>query len=67
MSEDYTLEEVRRMAADAGLTNLTEAHLQELSSAAAAARQRRAALPFAQLAPADEPATVLSMEAEGGR
>jgi hypothetical protein len=67
MPEDYTVEEVRRMAAEAGLTNLAEAHLQELKSAAAAARQRRAELPFEQLAPADEPAPVLRAEAGGGR
>lgn len=58
MAKEITLEDVRRMAADAGLTRLTEAHLQQLLRAAKTAQQRRAALPTAGLTPADEPAHV---------
>lgn len=58
MTQDITLEEVRRMAQEIGLTRLTEAHLQQLLAATRIARSRRAALPTADLTPADEPAHV---------
>jgi hypothetical protein len=58
MSDELTLEEVRRMAAETGLTRLSDAHLQELLRATRVARARRAALPVATLGPADEPAHV---------
>lgn len=58
MADDITLEEIRRLAADAGLTRLTDEHLQQLLRATKTARQRRAALPTADLTPADEPAHV---------
>lgn len=58
MKDDLTLEEVRAMAAEIGLTRLTDAHLQELLRATRVARARRAALPIATLVPADEPAHV---------
>jgi hypothetical protein len=50
------------MAADIGLTRLSEEHLKELLRAAQAARARSAALPTAGLIPADEPAHVYSIE-----
>ena len=56
--DGLTLEEVRRMAAEIGMTRLTEAHLEQLLRATRAARARRAALPVATLEPADEPAHV---------
>jgi len=58
MKDELTLEEVRRMAAEIGLTRLTDEHLQQLLRATQAARARRAALPVATLTPADEPAHV---------
>ena len=62
MKDDLTLEEVRAMAAEIGLTRLTDAHLQELLRATRVARARRAALPIATLRPADEPAHVFRLE-----
>ena len=56
--DPLTLDEVRNMAAEIGLTRLTEEHLQQLLRATRAARARRAALPIATLGPADEPAHV---------
>lgn len=56
--DSLTLEEVRRMAADVGLTQLSDEHLQQLLKATRIARARRAALPVASLVPADEPAHV---------
>ena len=58
MANEITLEEVRRMAAAAGLSRLTDEHLQQLLRATRAAQQRRGALPTASLTPADEPAHV---------
>ena len=62
MKDDLTLEDVRAMAAEIGLTRLTEAHLQQLLRATQVARARRAALPIAILGPADEPAHVFRLE-----
>ena len=62
MKDDLTLEEVRAMAAEIGLTRLTDAHLQQLLRATRIAGARRAALPIASLAPADEPAHVFRLE-----
>jgi hypothetical protein len=62
MKDDLTLEEVREMAAQIGLTRLADAHLQELLRALRVARARRAALPIASLGPADEPAHVFRLE-----
>ena len=60
-TDDLTLDEIRRMAADIGLTRLTEGQLQELLRATLAARARRAAMPVDALACADEPAHVFSL------
>jgi hypothetical protein len=49
MANDITLEQVRRMAADAGLTRLTDEHLQQLLRATKIAQSRRAALPTRDL------------------
>jgi len=62
MKDELTLEEVRRMAVEIGLTRLTVEHLQQLLRATQAARARRAALPVATLGPADEPAHVFRPE-----
>ena len=62
MSDDaLTLDEVRKMAAEIGMTELSDEHLQQLLRATRAARARRAALPIANLTPADEPAHVFRL------
>lgn len=61
MLKDVTLDEVRAMAVRAGLTRLTDEHLQQLLRATQTARQRRAALPTANLTPADEPSHVFRL------
>jgi hypothetical protein len=63
MKDDLlTLDEIRGMAAEIGLTRLTDEHLRELLRATTIARARRAALPIATLGPADEPAHVFRLE-----
>ena len=57
-----TPEDIRRMAADIGLTRLTDAHLEELLQATRAAYARRSKLDSARLTYADEPAHVFSPE-----
>ena len=65
--DDPTLEDIRKMAADIGLTRLTEEHLRQLLASTRAARARRDALPIGGLVPADEPAHVFRLEPEAGR
>ena len=67
MPNDLTLEEVRRMAADAGLTQFTDEHLQQLLRATRTAQARRQALPTDNLTPADEPAHVFHLRADAKR
>jgi len=67
MPKDLTLDEVRSMAVRAGLTRLTDEHLQQLLRATQTARQRRAALPTADLTPADEPAHVFRLSESDAR
>ncbi len=67
MGTDLTLEEVRRMAANAGLTQLTDQHLQQLLRATQVAQMRRAAMPTADLTPADEPAHVFHLNRHDDR
>jgi len=55
-----SLEEVRRMAAEIGLTRLSDEHLQQLVRATNASRARRTKLRIQDLTPADEPAHVFS-------
>ncbi|MGZ8155481.1 MAG: hypothetical protein ACXWUK_09300 [Burkholderiales bacterium] len=61
---DVTVDDVRRMAAEIGLTRLTDAHLRELLRATQTARARRATLRIATLGPADEPAHVYRLKPE---
>lgn len=61
MPNDITLDDIRRMAADAGLTRLTDEQLKELMRATHAAKQRTSALPTADLTLADEPALVYTL------
>lgn len=66
MTDDgLTLEEVRNMAAEIGMTRLTDGHLQELLRATRVARARRATLPVGTLRLADEPAHVFRLERSG--
>ena len=62
--DDLTLDQVRKMAADVGLTRLTGEHLEQLLRATKAARARRASLPVAGLVPADEPAHVFRLDGD---
>ena len=64
VDDSLTLDEIRRMAAEIGMTRLTDGHLQELLRATRTARARRAALPIGNLTPADEPAHVFRLEAD---
>jgi hypothetical protein len=57
-SDNLSIEEVRRLAAAAGLDRFTDEHMQQLTRAANVAHARRKALQFAALGPADEPAHV---------
>ncbi|OGA50217.1 MAG: hypothetical protein A3F74_16595 [Betaproteobacteria bacterium RIFCSPLOWO2_12_FULL_62_58] len=67
--EDHplTLDEIRKMAAEIGMTRLTDEHLQQLLRATKTARARRAALPVENLGPADEPAHVYRLGGEDSR
>lgn len=67
MPSELTLDDVRAMAAEIGMTRLTEDHLQDLLRATTAARARRAALPLKNLSPGDEPAHVFRLDAEPDR
>ena len=60
-NENLSLDDVRKMAADIGLTHLTDAHLQELLRATNAARARRAALHNDTLTYSDEPSHLFSL------
>jgi hypothetical protein len=64
--ENLTLDEVRKMAAEIGMTRLTDGHLEQLLRATRVARARRAALPVAGLEPADEPAHVFRLVSGNG-
>ena len=61
--ESLTLDEVKTMAAEAGLTRYSDEHLQQLLRATNAARARRKALPLDEITPADEPAHVFHLAA----
>ena len=61
MQDDPTLDEVRAIALRAGLTRLTDEHLQQLLHATQAARARRTVLLAVDLTPADEPAHVFRL------
>ncbi|MDB5928266.1 MAG: hypothetical protein JWN13_7202 [Betaproteobacteria bacterium] len=67
MANDITLEDVRRMAADVGLTRLTDQHLQELLRATKTAQARRASMPKSDLTPANESAHVFRLDKRSDR
>jgi hypothetical protein len=60
-----TLDDIRRMAADIGLTRLTDAHLEALLRATQASQTRRGKLKIEQLGYADEPAHMFSLDQRG--
>ena len=64
--EDLTIQQVKKLAAEVGLTRLTDEHLQQLLRATKAARARRNSLQ-ADLGPADEPAHVYTLDTGGSR
>jgi len=64
--DELTLDDVRKMAMEVGMTRLADEHLQQLLRATRAARARRASLSGANLGPADEPAHVFRLDAESG-
>ena len=59
--DSLSIDEVRRMAAAAGLDRLTDEHLQQLARAANVALARGRSLHCATLMPADEPAHVFRL------
>lgn len=60
-NENLSIDDVRKLAADIGLTRLTDAHLQELLRATNAARARRTVLQNDVLTYADEPSHLFSL------
>jgi hypothetical protein len=62
MANDHlTVDDVRKMAEDIGMTRLSAAHLQQLLRATNAARTRRTALRNDTLTYADEPSHLFSL------
>ena len=70
-NDTLTVDEVRRMAADIGMTQLTDEHLQQLLRATNTASARRAALrklmQTQDITYADEPAHVFRLTAGDAR
>ena len=64
--KELTLDEVRMMAAEIGMTRLSDDSLQMLLRSTKAARARRSALAAADLTPADEPSHVFTLEPRSG-
>ena len=70
-NDTLSVDEVRKMAADIGMTQLTDEHLQQLLRATNTARARRAALrklmQTQDITYADEPAHVFRLTAGDAR
>ena len=62
MANELTAEEAKRIAAEMGLTKLTDEHLEQFTRAARAAQARRASLKSETLAGSDEPAHVFRLD-----
>lgn len=60
-AEKLSIDEVRALAAEIGMTRLNEAHLRDLLRATEAARARRQSLDTRGLTYADEPSHVFSL------
>jgi hypothetical protein len=63
-NDTLTIDAIRAMAAEIGMTRLTDEHLQQLMRATKAAQARRNLLKVHTLGPADEPAHVYRLEGE---
>ena len=63
-NENLKPEDMKAMAAEIGLTQLSDEHVQQLLRATNAARARRSSLRVETLTPADEPAHVLRLGSE---
>ena len=61
MANELTPDEAKAIAADMGLTRLTNEHLEQFTRAARAARARRASLKSETLEGSDEPAHVFRL------
>jgi hypothetical protein len=59
--DDITMDDVQKIAAEMGMTHLTQEHSQQFLRAARTARARRASLKTGTLGPADEPAHVFRL------
>ena len=62
-NDNPSMDDVRKMAADIGMSRLSETHLQELLRATKTARARRSSLHNDTLTYADEPSQVFSLTA----
>ena len=62
MPTELTPDQVRALAADAGLERLTAEHIEQLTRATNAARARRDSIRRETLVPSDEPAHVFRSE-----
>lgn len=60
-NETLSIDDVRRLAADIGMTRLTDEHLQQLLRATNAARARRTTLDQHALTYVDEPSHVFNL------
>ena len=66
-NEGLTLDEVRRMAAEIGMTRLADEYPQQLLRATNTARARRKALTLGEITTSEEPAHVFHLAAEDKR
>ena len=62
MANELTHDEAKAIAADMGLTRLSDEHLEQFARAARAARARRSSLRSETLAGSDEPAHVFRLD-----
>jgi hypothetical protein len=62
--DNLTVDAIRAMAAEIGMTRLTDEHLHQLMRATNAAHARRNLLKVDTLGPADEPAHVYRLKRE---
>lgn len=62
MAKDLTIDQVRALAADAGLERLTAEHLEQLTRATNLSRSRRDSIKRETLVASDEPAHVFRSE-----
>lgn len=58
---NLSTDDIRAMAAEIGMSHLTDEHVEQLLRATNAARARRGSMPLDTLTPADEPAHVFQV------